>query len=54
MGDLINYDQLLMKQIIKEGERELKRLYQLTAGWTDPEPPSEEQRRLWEEGAIEL
>lgn len=54
MGDVVPYDRLLYKQVEKEGLRELYRIYQYTAGWEDPEPPDEEQRRLFEEGLLEL
>jgi hypothetical protein len=50
VGDLIQRDRLLRKQIEAEAVRELKRLYQVTAGFVDPEPPTEEQRRHMEEG----
>ena len=54
MGDLIQRDHLLRKQIEAEAVRQLKRLYLVTAGFTDPEPPTEEQRQLMEDGVLEL
>lgn len=54
VGNLVPKERLLRKQIEAEGERELKHLYQVTAGFTDPEPPTEEQVRLMEDGVVEL
>ena len=50
MGDLISPDRLLEKQIRKEAEREAKRLYAITAGFSEPEPMTEEQRQIFDEG----
>lgn len=54
MGDLISQDRLIEKQIEVEARRELSRVYQLTAGFVDPEPPGDEQMRLMAQGVIEL
>ena len=54
MGDLVSADRLLEKQIKADARRELNHLYHITAGWTDPEPPTEEQVRQMAEGIIEL
>ena len=54
MGDLVPSDRLLKRRIKAEAERELKRLYRVTAGFVDPDPPTEEQVRQMEEGVTEL
>jgi hypothetical protein len=54
MRAVIPYEALVDKRIRKEAVREAMQLYRLTAGFTEPEPPEEEARRLWEEGLVEL
>ena len=54
MGDLITSDRLLLRQIEAEAQREVERVYRITAGWTDPEPPTDEQVRMMAQGIIEL
>ena len=54
VGDLVPSDRLLKRRIKAEAERELKRLYRVTAGFVDPDPPTEEQVRQMEEGVTEL
>jgi hypothetical protein len=54
MGDLIPWRRLLEKQIRRDGLREVNELCRRTANWTDPEPPTPEQRQMQEEGAMEL
>lgn len=54
MGDLVPSDRLLVKRIEADAARELHWLYQMTAGFVDPEPPTEEQVAMMEAGLIEL
>jgi hypothetical protein len=54
MGDLVPKERLLEKQITSDAEKEVKRIYQLTAGFTDPEPPTNEQVKMMAMGLIEL
>lgn len=53
-GDLIPENRLLEKQIIKNGVDQIYRVFQLSAGWTDPEPPTVEQIEAMEDGVLEL
>lgn len=53
-GDLVPQDRLLEKQIVRDGLAQIRRVFQQTAGWTDPEPPTDEQVRYMEEGVLEL
>jgi len=56
-NNLLEYrmtDRMLLRRIRQEAVREALRLYQLTAGFTDPLPPDPELRRLFEEGMVEL
>jgi hypothetical protein len=54
MGDLIPLQVFLIKQIHKEAEQELKRHYQQTAGFQDPDIPSSELIERFQQGEIEL
>lgn len=54
MGDLVPYEKLLIKMIHRNGKEEVKKLYKYTAGFQDPDPPDEEQRKLFEEEHFEL
>ena len=54
MGQLISQDRLLQKQIENEAKKELYRLYQYSAGFSEPLPPTPEEREHMEEGLIEL
>jgi hypothetical protein len=53
MGDLVPVERLLIKMIHKEAKQEVKRIYQQTAGYQDPEIPTEEQRQMLEDGVLE-
>lgn len=57
MGDLVEFkmsDRILLKRTLEEAKKELYRLYQISAGFTDPLPPDEETRRMFEEDGIEI
>jgi hypothetical protein len=47
-------NQTLLKKIAKEAAKELCYLYQITAGFQDPTPPTEEEILAFLEGHMEL
>lgn len=51
---IIPFERLLEKQIRRDAETEVKKVYQITAGFQDPEPPGEEAREMFENGELEL
>jgi len=56
-NNLLEYrmtDRMLLRRIQREAVREALRLYQLTAGFTDPLPPDQELRQMFEGGMVEL
>lgn len=53
-NNIVPYDRLLLKQIKKDAERELKRLYWVTQGFQDPDPPTAEAITMFLEGFWEL
>lgn len=57
MGDLVEFkmtNKIIIKRMKAEAEGELKFLYQISAGFTDPLPPDEETRRAFEEYGLEI
>lgn len=54
MGDIIPKDRFIEKLIKADAKRELNRLYEVTAGFADPDPPTDEQVRMMATGLIEL
>lgn len=47
-------DRILLKRLKEEAFNELKKLYYITGGFQDPDPPTEEAIRAFLDGHIEL